>query len=330
VQITHPDLMNPSFYGSIRFNVPDNQSHNSEFVMAQAEGAITSGDLGAFEQQRAFLTAIAYRLLGTVSDAEDAVQEAFIRWQTTTTKEIKSPRAFLVTIVTRICLNQLKSARVKRESYVGQWLPEPIFTEDSSLAARESLSFAFLLLLERLTPVERAVLILREVFGLEYSQVGKIINKSEGNCRQILRRARKFLGENRSRFEVTSRERDELLKQFLAATSTGDLENLIALLSENVSFYSDGGGKGQAIPNVVIGKQNVARLIVGALSKLVPQDRVRRMTEVNGAPAIVSYLEGRVQSIVILDCADSRVQSIFVVTNPDKLRHIPQMSVLPS
>jgi RNA polymerase sigma-70 factor, ECF subfamily len=290
--------------------------------------------LETFEQYRRLLFSIAYRMLGSVTDAEDMLQEAFIRWQHSSGDEVRSPRALLVTIVTRLCINHLQSARVRREEYVGQWLPEPLLTDPESdplevLRANESLSIAFLVLLERLAPIERAVFLLREVFEYEYSEVARILGQSEVNCRQILRRARQHVSEVRPRFTASAEERNNLLEQFLQATSRGDMEGLIDLLASDVVLHSDGGGKALAVPNLVVGADKVARGILGSLGKLVPSNLLSRMAFINGQPGIVSYLNGQPYSVLTLDSSEGRIQAIYVVTNPEKLSHLPKLPTAP-
>ncbi len=287
--------------------------------------------LATFDQYRSLLFSIAYRMLGSVADAEDMLQETFIRWEQSGDEEIRSPRAFLVTIVSRLCINHLQSARVQREEYVGQWLPEPIVTDPGSdplemIKLDESLSMAFLVLLERLTPIERAVFLLREVFEYDYSEIGAVLAESEVNCRQILRRARQHVSAVRPRFEASTEKQDELLQRFLAAVGTGDMDGLLGLLSEDVVLHSDGGGKAVAVPNLVHGADNVVRGISGAFRKLLPKTLVRRLARINGEPGVVSYLDGKPYSVVTLDVVDGRVQAIYILTNPEKLVHVPPLA----
>ena len=212
--------------------------------------------LATFDQYRSLLFSVAYRMLGSVADAEDMLQETFIRWQQAHDEEIRSPRAFLITIISRLCINHLQSARAQREEYVGQWLPEPIVTGPGSdpleiVRIDESLSMAFLVMLERLTPVERAVFLLREVFAYEYAEIAAILSQSEANCRQILSRAKQHVGTMRPRFKTSQRKKRELLERFFKATSSGDMEGLVALLASDVVLHSDGGGKAAAAPNLI-------------------------------------------------------------------------------
>jgi RNA polymerase sigma-70 factor (ECF subfamily) len=290
-----------------------------------------SGDvkLAEFARYRRLLFSIAYRMLGSVSDAEDMLQETFIRWQRADAEEIRSPRAFLVTIVSRLCVTYLESARVKREQYVGQWLPEPIVTDAGSdplelVRLDESLSMAFLVLLERLTPMERAVFLLREVFEYEYDEVAAVLGKSEANCRQVLRRAKQHVQEMKPRFRVSRAKQSDLLERFLKAAVTGDTDGLIAMLANDVELHSDGGGKGVAVPNVVKGSDNVARGVVGALSRLLPGDLVRKVASINGRPGVVSYRKGNAHSVLTLETDGERISAIYVVTNPEKLVHVPK------
>jgi RNA polymerase sigma-70 factor, ECF subfamily len=290
--------------------------------------------LATFDQYRSLLFSIAYRMLGSVADAEDMLQETFIRWQQTGNDTIRSPRAFLVTIMSRLCINQLQSARVQREEYVGQWLPEPIVTDPASdplgiIKIDESLSMAFLVLLERLTPIERAVFLLREIFEYEYSEIAAVLDQSEVNCRQILRRARQHVSAMRPRFKASTQKQNELLQRFLDAIGTGDMEGLLALLSHDVVLHSDGGGKAIAVPNLIHGADNVIRGILGAFRKLLPKDLVRRLAQINGEPGVVSYLNGKPYSVVTLAAVDGRVHAIYVLTNPEKLAHLPELSADP-
>lgn len=296
------------------------------------EGSIR---LATFDQYRSLLFSIAYRMLGSVADAEDMLQETFIRWQQSAEDEIRSPRAFLVTIVSRLCINHLQSARVQREEYVGEWLPEPVVTDPGSdpfgmIKVDESLSMAFLILLERLTPVERAVFLLREVFEYEYSEVAAVLGQSEANCRQILRRARQHVSTIRPRFEVPERKHNELLERFLEAAGGGDMEGVVALLAKDVVLHSDGGGKAIAVPNAIHGADNVARGILGSLQRLVPKTLVRRLARINGEPGLVNYLNGKPHSVLTVHAVGHRIRTIYIVTNPEKLAHLPDLPANPN
>ena len=287
--------------------------------------------LATFDQYRGLLFSIAYRMLGSVADAEDILQEAFIRWQQSQQAEIRSPRAFLVTIVSRLCLNHLQSARAQREEYVGQWLPEPIVSGVGGdplgmIRIDESLSMAFLVLLERLSPIERAVFLLREVFEYEYSEIASALGHSEVNCRQILRRARKHIGAMRPRFRTPPKKRHDLMESFLSAINTGEMEGLMNTLAEDVELHADGGGKGLAVPNVVRGIDKVTRGILGSLDRLVPKNLVWTVTDINGQPGLINYLDGVPHSVLTIDTKDDRIQTIYVITNPEKLARLPAQS----
>ena len=299
---------------------------------AQPKVLSDSMRLATFEQYRGLLFSIAYRMLGTVADAEDMLQETFIRWQQVKDEDLRSPRAFLVTIISRLCINQLQSARAQREEYVGEWLPEPIMTDPASdpmglIKIDESLSMAFLILLERLTPIERAVFLLREVFEYEYAEIAAILGQREPNCRQILRRARQYVGATRPRFKISERKKKNLLERFLEASTSGDMDGLVSLLASDVVLQSDGGGKGIAVPNLVCGVDNVARGAIGGLQKLLPRNLVHRLSHINGEPGIVSYLNGKPFSVLTIDAGEKQIRAIYVLTNPEKLLRLPDLHV---
>jgi RNA polymerase sigma-70 factor (ECF subfamily) len=291
-----------------------------------------AGRLAAFNQYRGLLFSIAYRMVGSVADAEDAVQETYVRWQQAGDNAIRSPKAFLITIVSRLCINYLQSARVQREEYQGEWLPEPIATDPGSdplgiLRADESLSMAFLVMLERLSAVERAVFLLREIFDHEYSEIAVTLGLSEANCRQIMHRARQHVRAVRPRFSTTPQEHHDLLERFRLATSSGDISQLLALLSDDVVLHADGGGKATAVPNLIHGADRVARGIVLGLKKLLPPDLVQRVIQINGASGVVNYWpDGRPHSVLTLDASAGRIRAIYIVTNPEKLARLPTAS----
>jgi len=290
--------------------------------------------LATFDQHRGLLFSVAYRMLGSVADTEDMLQETFIRWQQASIEEVRSPRAFLVTIITRLCINHLQSARVQREEYVGEWLPEPLVTDPASdplgvVKVDESLSMAFLLLLERLTPMERAVFLLREVFDYDYAEIAQMLAQNEANCRQILRRAQQHVGDIRRRFDASAQQRNELLKQFIQATRKGELQGLVELLSSEAVLHTDGGGKAIAIPSLVEGAANVAAIILNRMSTVVPKDLVTRLAQINGQPGIVSYRQGKPFSALSLEIAEGRIKAIYVVTNPEKLAHLQNLPAAP-
>jgi RNA polymerase sigma-70 factor (ECF subfamily) len=303
-----------------------------EFVMLNLNGMTNEANgnqaaLETFARYRGLLFSVAYRMLGSVADAEDMLQETFIRWQRSADQEIESPRAFLVTIISRLCINHLQSARVQREEYVGEWLPEPLVTDMSSdpyetLKIDESISMAFLLLLERLNPIERAVFLLHEVFNYKFSEIAAIVDRTEANCRQILKRAREHVGDARQRFEATESDRDEMLRGFLQATQTGDMKGLLDLLANDVVLHTDGGGKAIALPAELHGQEKVTRAIIRSMEKLVPKNLELRTLRINGEAGFVSYLDGKPFSAITLQVADDHIQAIYIVSNPEKLSHL--------
>ena len=280
-----------------------------------------------FNRHRPLLFAIAYRMLGSVMDAEDMVQETFLRWQRASADEVRSPRSFLTTVVTRLCLDHLRSARVQREQYVGPWLPEPLLTEHApdvaeTAALGESLSLAFLTLLESLNPVERAVFLLHDVFGYEFEEIAPIVGKSAANCRQLARRARAHVAARRPRFDPSPEQQERLTRQFVRACAEGDLPALVATLADDITLWSDGGGKVAAARRPVHGAVNVGRFLLGVIAK-APGTVVPRVTRINGQPGIVVYLESQPISVLALDVVDGRIGAIRIVVNPDKLRAVP-------
>jgi RNA polymerase sigma-70 factor (ECF subfamily) len=283
-----------------------------------------------FDQNKPLLFSIAYRMTGSVMEAEDAVQEAYLRWQQASEDEVRSPSAYLSTVVTRLCIDRLRSARVRREQYVGPWLPEPVLGEQaqeigSKAELEDTLSMAFLVLLESLTPVERAVFLLREVFDYEYAEIASLIGKSEANCRQISRRARQSVAARRPRFESSPQQEERLLEGFLEASLAGDMESLLALLSEDVTLYSDGGGKTRAALRPIFGADKVARFLSGILTN-IPPDFAVRQTRVNGRPGLVGYFgDGSPQSVVSIEVAGGSIQAIRLVVNPEKLGNVPRL-----
>jgi RNA polymerase sigma-70 factor (ECF subfamily) len=284
--------------------------------------------LGNFTQYRSLLFSLAYRMLGSVADAEDMLQEAFVRWQGASHADIRSPKAFLITIVTRLFIDHLKSSRARREEYVGQWLPEPVVTDPASdpfeqVQSDESLSIAFLVLLERLTPDERAVFLLREIFDYDYSEIATVIDQSEANSRQILRRAKQHVSAPRARFIAPQRKREELRRQFLEAAGKGNLAGLIQLLSADVTLHTDGGGKGRAVPNVIHGASKVGRAVLSGLSRVPPTNAVISIVQLNGEAGFIIYIDDQPQFVFVLHASTDSIQTIYVMTNPEKLSHLP-------
>jgi RNA polymerase sigma-70 factor, ECF subfamily len=280
-----------------------------------------------YEDLRPLLFSIAYRMVGSASDAEDIVQEAFLRFHRESDKgtEIESPKAWLSTVTTRLAINHLQSARVRRENYVGTWLPEPLITDTESEGVRhaetaDSLSLAFLVLLESLGPVERAVFLLREVFEYGYDEIASIVGRSEENCRQIAARARRQVEAKRPRFEASRKKREELARRFFAAVMAGDTEGLVDLLAADVVAYGDGGGKAPAAPLPIYGREKVIRLLMRGRA---PAFSSLRHVEVNGQPgAVLLDPDGHPVVVISVDIVDGLVQTVRAVINPDKLRHL--------
>jgi RNA polymerase sigma-70 factor (ECF subfamily) len=280
------------------------------------------------DELRPVAFAIAYRMLGSVSEAEDVVQEALLRVHQAlhAGERIASPRAFVATVTTRLAINELRSARARRESYVGQWLPEPIITDSADDPAQhaemaDSLSLAMLVLLERLTPEQRAVLLLHDVFDYDYRQVAKIVGKSEDNVRQLATRARRHVEQRRPRFQTTAEQRDELARRFFQAAEHGDLAGLEALLAHDVELTGDGGGKVPAITRPLRGRTRVARTVINWAAHLPGVSL--RLVGVNGGPGAL-YLDAqqRLIGVVALDVAGGQITSISTIVNPDKLTHL--------
>jgi RNA polymerase sigma-70 factor (ECF subfamily) len=280
-----------------------------------------------FEQLRPLLFSIAYRILGSVSEAEDAVQETWLRYEASPTSPT-STRAFLSAVVTRISIDVLRSARVRREEYVGQWLPEPLLTDpyedpERSAELADSVSMAALLLLERLSPLERAVFVLREVFGFGFPEVASAVGRSEAACRQLAVRARRHMDAGRPRFEADRREREELAARFFDALREGDVDVLRALLAADVQMVGDGGGKAPQVARSIIGAENVARVLASIFLLRVRIGVELEPHEVNGQPgAIFRDRDGKVLNTLALDILDGQIRTIRSVINPDKLGHV--------
>ena len=293
----------------------------------------TAADYAEF---RPLMFSIAYRMTGSIGDAEDIVQEAFLRLTRVLRDgaSIDSPKAYLATATTRLAISHLRSARVRRESYVGAWLPEPLLADSEPDPAEraemaDSLSMAFLVLLESLTPTERAVFLLHEVFGYAYSEIAEITGKSEPNCRQILARARHHVDEAKPRFETSREQRDEVARRFFDAAGGGDLPGLLQLLAPDVVTVGDGGGKAWALAEPLHGRERVARFVIGLFRRGEKMGTYGVPSWVNGQPGAVTYdAEGRVLNVFVLDIADGAVQAIRSVVNPDKLRHLGPVSDL--
>ena len=280
-----------------------------------------------FLEYRSLLFSIAYRMLGSVADAEDAVQETYLRWRRAAERgeEIRVPKGWLTTTISRVCLDQLGAARVKREQYIGPWLPEPLtgITPDvaDTVADFDSLSLAFLVLLESLSPKERAVFLLHDVFGYDFASIGEIVGESDAYCRQLAKRARVHMSERRPRFTVDRGQRERLTDNFLRAVSEGDMPGLIGTLTDDVTVFSDGGGKVNAARKPVVGRDKVA-LFLTNLVRLAPVGTSFRIELVNGEPGIVTFVDDAVRNVVTFAFADSAISAIYIVVNPDKLRPV--------
>jgi RNA polymerase sigma-70 factor (ECF subfamily) len=280
--------------------------------------------------------AIAYRMLGSVAEAEDIVQEAFLRLHQARQAGVvvESPKAYLAALATRIAIDHLRSARVRRESYFGTWLPEPVIGQgapamDQKAETAESVSMAFMLILEALSPVERAVFLLREVFDYSYEEIAEIVQRSEENCRQIFARARRHIDAGKRRFEPSPAKRAEIARRFFTACEKGELAGLVELLAADAAFHGDGGGKVVAFTRPVVGADRVSRLLAGVFAKFEEAGvRIERV-EVNGQPG-AKFLDrsDSVFAVWALDVADGKVQCVRSVVNPEKLRHLGPVSDL--
>ena len=282
--------------------------------------------LQAFTTHRSLLFGIAYRMLGRVSEAEDIVQEVWLRWQKQDVASIESPKAWLVAATTRLCIDQLRSARREREEYYGVWLPEPLMpvTEiDPGRTAElaDSLSLAFMLMLESLGPTERAVFLLREVFNRDYDEIAAIVGKSEANCRQIVRRAKERIEVKPKVPTPPTAQARKLVEEFLAAAASGQMEGVLALLAEESTVLSDGGGKVKAAGRAIIGADHVTRFLLGIWPRFMTNVDVRHV-DINGSPGITVGANGRIDYALAFEVAGDRVQNVYIMCNPDKLRHL--------
>jgi RNA polymerase sigma-70 factor (ECF subfamily) len=269
---------------------------------------------------------IAYRMLGSVAEAEDVVQEALLRFHGA--RDVESPRAFLATVTTRLAIDQLRSARARRETYPGDWLPEPLVTDAmAEVELADSLSTAFLVLLESLTPEQRAAFLLHDVFDYGYGEVAEIVGTSEANARQLATRARRRVEERRPRFEPSREQRDELARRFFAAAREGDLDGLERLLADDVVLHGDGGGKAPALARALQGANRVARTLRNWGRQAARRTTHVRLVELNGQPGAI-FLDGddRVISAMALEIADGRIQAIHALVNPDKLGHLGEVA----
>jgi RNA polymerase sigma-70 factor (ECF subfamily) len=279
-----------------------------------------------FQEHRPALGRLAYRMLGSLADADDVLQEAYLRWSHADRAAVESPRAYLASIVTRLCIDRRQAIEARKESYIGPWLPEPVVEPAEAdpggrLEAAESVSLAFLVVLESLTPTERAAYLLRRVFDYGYDEIAAILGKSEPACRQLVSRAEGRVLERRPRFEADAAEAERLTDAFLHACSTGDLDGLVAILAADAVAVTDGGGKAAAALVPIRGAERVARFFLGLMKKLPPGLELRRV-RVNGRPGVLTVLDGQSFNVLTLDVADGRVSACYVVRNPDKLARV--------
>lgn len=295
---------------------------------------LTAREVDVFERSRARLEAIGYRLLGSAADAEDAVQDTFLRWQAADRERIETPEAWLTKVLTNVCLNQLTSARVRRETYVGSWLPEPVLADDRMLgpvdtaAQRDSVSTAVLTLLERLSPNERAVYVLREAFGYSHAEIAEILDVSESNCQQLYRRAKQHVATGRHRAEVDRSTARRIVQEFLSAATSGNTQRLVELLTDDATSVGDGGGKVAARATPIVGTLAVARFLRGlfkpteARRQLVGGTPVFYADVVNGEPALVVVVDDQVNAVMCLELTPEGVAAVRTQLNPDKLARL--------
>ncbi|MDC1142494.1 RNA polymerase sigma factor SigJ [Planctomycetota bacterium] len=275
-----------------------------------------------FEQERQYLFAIAYRMLGSATDADDMIQEAWLRWNKTLQPDVANPTAFLARTITRLCIDRLRELKRRREEYVGPWLAEPIAEDppDRNELA-ESLSLAFVTLLERLTPVERAVFLLRQVFGYEYNEIADVVGKAEANCRKVFSRARDHLAGDTIRYETSPEAQRKMIESFMEAAGSGDASRLESILREDVEFWSDGGGKVLAAKVVVRGRAPVANFILG-ISRQQPDDLSIEFNAVNGQVGLLLRESGKLTTVFVFQSIDGEAHRIHAIRNPDKLQRL--------
>ncbi|MEV4490000.1 RNA polymerase sigma-70 factor [Micromonospora coxensis] len=284
-------------------------------------------ELATFEEQRPRLFALAYRLLGSAVDAEDAVQDAFLRWHQADRTVVEEPAAWLARVVTNLCINRLTSTRAQRERYLGPWLPEPVLTHDGALGPletveqRDSVSMGVLILLERLSPQERAVFVLREAFGYRHAEIAHVVGIGEDHSRQLYRRAREHLGQQRRRFPADEGRRRRLVQRFLAATLDGDLAGLQQLLTEDVVAWADGGGETTAARRPVVGREKVLRYLLGLATRAEAARVTVEFAEVNGDCAVLLRLAGDLVLVMVPEIVEGRVGALRIVISPAKLTY---------
>jgi len=282
---------------------------------------MTGPDAKDFETHRSFLAGLAYRMLGSIAEADDVVQDAFLRWAQSDTSSVAHPRAYLARVVTRLCLDRMKSAASRREQYVGTWLPEPIVAAPAEPMA-DDLSIALLLTLERLSPLERAAFLLHDVFDMDHSDVARALERSEEACRRLAARARQHVREERPRYAATDQNRETLLSAFEAVMTSGDVTRFAQVLADDAVLYADGGGKRAAVLEPVRGKQNVLDLFVAITANRPPlrRDQLERAS-INGLPGFLVHADDGVQTTA-LEVEGNQIVALYVVRNPDKLRHL--------
>jgi RNA polymerase sigma-70 factor (ECF subfamily) len=289
-----------------------------------------------FESHRPVLTGVAYRMLGRIADAEDVVQEAWLRWSSAPREDVREPRAFLVRIITRLAIDRLRQTQSRREAYVGPWLPEPVVTDfgpsvpDTAEQAvlADSVSVAVLVVLESLSPLERAVFVLREAFGFPYGEIAAALDRTEAAVRQLAGRARHHVEERKPRYDVDPAHRRDLTERFLAAAAGGDIEELLALLAPDARLVGDSGGKSRAPLRVIESADKVGRFLFAVAHEQV-EDLDFRLLELNGGPGLLLFLGGKVDSVVQLDIEDGLIQCVYIVRNPDKLTHFADLPQKP-
>jgi RNA polymerase sigma-70 factor (ECF subfamily) len=282
---------------------------------------MTPAEASDFEAHRSFLAGLAYRMLGSIAEAEDVVQDAYLRWAQADAAAVAHPRAYLARVVTRLCLDRMKSATARREQYVGTWLPEPIVAPAEQPMA-DDLSIALLVTLERLSPLERAAFLLHEVFDMDYGDVASALGRTEEACRQLAARARQHVRNERPRFAPTDENREKLLAAFEAVMTSGDVTSFAQVLADDAVLFADGGGKRAAVLEPVRGKQNILSLFaaITAQRRLLRPDRLERAS-INGLPGFVVHAEDGVQTTAF-EVEGDKIVAVYVVRNPDKLRHL--------
>jgi RNA polymerase sigma-70 factor (ECF subfamily) len=282
-------------------------------------------EIETFDEHRSYLFGVAYRMLASAADAEDIVQEAYLRWSAQPRDDIREPRGFLTRIVVRLCLDQLKSARAQRETYVGPWLPEPVVVDDNDPAAAaelaDSLSLAFLVVLEELAPVERAAFLLHDVFDYDYAEIAAMLDRAEAACRQLVSRARSRVGERHHRFDADRERGRQIAERFVIACTTGDIASLMAMLADDVVVWTDGGGLVRAARNPIYGVEKSARFLV-AVAQTPPEGTEVKFVLVNGQPGALLIDAGVTFTALALDVIDGRIVGIRVVSNPEKLSRL--------